>query len=172
MPQCRICKKQIDEKYDDYVNPSNLEYFHKGCYKDWQEHKNDITAKRSEDFWLWSLQNYLYRELQMPDLDFKKFMSQWKNLQKQKFTPKGIYMTVRYIYFVKHQNPDKALGGIGIVNKENYQEATEYWQNLYQKQQAFQGKKEAKKIIIQRPRVERKQKIYDLNDIEEWGHGR
>ena len=160
MAKCRICQKVLDLTYDDYVNPFPTEYYHKGCYKDWQEHKHDITAKRDENFWFWSLQSYLYRELHMPEIDFKKF------------TPKGIYLTVRYMYLIKHVNADKALGGIGIVNSDTYKEATSYWQDLYNKQHAFQGHKEAKKIIIQRPRVERKQKIYDLNDIEEWNHGR
>lgn len=144
------------------------------CYVDWNENKNNINITRPDEFWYYSLTDYLIRDLKFPGLDFQKLCSQWKNFLKKGFKAKGMYFTIRYLYFIQHNNPDKALGGIGLINEETYKEAKTYWTELHSKQEALKAEKpkDVKKIIIKQEEKKRSKTKYDLSKIEEWENGR
>lgn len=100
--------------------------------------------------------------------------SQWKNFLKKGFRPKGMYFTIRYLYFVQHNNPDKALGGIGLINEDTYKEAQAYWKDLHDRQEMLKAAKpkEVKKIVIKQEEKKKSKIKYDLSKIEEWENGR
>ena len=116
---------------------------------------------------------YLIRDLKFP-VNYEKMRSQWKNFLKKGFRPKGMYFTIRYLYFVQHNNPDKALGGIGLINEDTYKEAQTYWKELHDRQEALKASqpKEVKKIVIKREEKKKPKIKYDLSKIEEWENGR
>lgn len=173
MPKCKVCQKEIDTSKDKWVKPYNREYLHADCYTDWNENKNNINITRPDEFWYYALTDYLIRDLKFP-VNYEKMRSQWKNFLKKGFRPKGMYFTIRYLYFVQHNNPDKALGGIGLINEDTYKEAQTYWKELHDRQEALKASqpKEVKKIVIKREEKKKPKIKYDLSKIEEWENGR
>lgn len=170
MPKCKVCQKEIDVAKDKWVKPYDREYLHTDCYTDWNENRNNINVTRSDEFWYYALTDYLIRELKFPGLDFKKMRSQWNNFLKKGFRPKGMYFTIRYLYFIQHNNPDKALGGIGLINEDTYKEAQEYWKTLHERQAALRAEtpKPTKRTIVIKDN-KRKSKIkYDLSKVKEY----
>lgn len=131
--KCRICKQQFDTNLlseEEWCQPTPRYYYHTKCYEDWKNNRNNVKASNSdENFWYESLVDYMYQDLKI-EMDFAKFYSQWQNyLKSGKYTPKGIYFTIRYCYEVQHYSADKAQGGIGIVPLI-YGEAAQYWVDL------------------------------------------
>lgn len=166
MPKCKVCNREIDLEHEKWVKPYNREYAHTNCYKDWNENKNNISIIRPNQFWYYALTDYLIRDLKLP-VNFLKMRSQWNNFL-PKFTAKGMYFTIRYLYFIQHNNPDKASGGIGLINDNTYKEAQEYWQERYRKQMAFKEDNhgEIKKTIIVRQSQKRNKLRYNFSDVE------
>lgn len=166
---CKICSKEIDINNEhNWIVPTNRRYFHKDCYYDWEKNKNNILITRCDNFWYESLIDFVMKDLKLPNLNYPKMGSQWKNLQKKGFKPKGMYFTLRYLYLIKHSDPDKALGGIGLINKETYQEAQHYWIVQEQKKRNFMKSLETETkehSVIHLKRQERKREKYNLDDI-------
>lgn len=122
---CRLCKKRFDTEKEEAVIIGQKAYYHKTCYDEWKRNKDDMNAKMSDDFWYEAMVDYLYRDVKV-SLDFVKIKSQWNSFTRNNMTPKGIYFSIRYFYDVQKGNPEKALGGIGIV-KNIYTESVQYW---------------------------------------------
>lgn len=132
--KCRVCKQQFDTgkmSEDEWIMPSRNFYYHTKCYNDWRENRNNAKASnRSESFWYESLIDYLYRDIKM-EINFPKVNHQWNMfVSKNKgYTPKGVYFAIRYYYDILKGKPEKAQGGIGIVNNV-YADAAQYWTEL------------------------------------------
>lgn len=135
--KCRLCKEQFDTDKipkEDWILVGQRSYYHSSCYHEWVKNKQSVNSNvTDEEFWRESLIDYLYRDVKMT-IDFRKLDSQWKIFIKpeKKMTPKGIYFAVRYYYDVLKGNPEKALGGIGIV-PNIYNDSAQYWVDLENK---------------------------------------
>ena len=132
---CRVCKKEIDRDNEtDWFMPSRNYYYHKKCYKEWVEKKDDLHAKANDNECYDALLYYLSHVVKAP-IDYKKTASQWKNFMKQNKTAKGIYFAIRYFYDVQNGDKEKSQGGIGIVSSI-YEDSREYW---YKREENEQG---------------------------------
>lgn len=135
---CRICKREIDTDLEtNWVMPSTNYYYHSKCYTDWIQRKvaRAVTAERCEEDWYDLLKEYVWRDIKLPNINWTKVASQWKNfLKTNKYTPKGIYFAIIYFYEVLHGDAEQAKGGIGIV-PSIYYESAQYWANLEAKRQ-------------------------------------
>jgi len=171
MPQCRICKRQINkitEKENiDWVMPSRNWYFCKKCYDDWKN-----TSHIEEEDWELMIYDFLARDLKVT-YDYFVCEAQRKKIIKDKITNnKGIYFTLKYFYEVKNGSWDKAHGGIGIV-PYIFNEAKEYWLTQEQKKNGFikdierqiKERSEREIIKIKRPQSKKKKEKYNLEDV-------
>ena len=123
---CRVCKESIDrQNQDDWMMASRNYFYHKKCYTEWVEKKDDLHAKASDDEWYESMIYYLSHVVKA-EIDYKKTKSQWKTFLKQNKTAKGIYFAIRYFYDIQHGDKEKCQGGIGIVSSV-YDDSREYW---------------------------------------------
>lgn len=129
--QCRLCKKRFDTEKEETVLIGKKSYYHKTCYDKWLNGKDNIKTELNEDFWKEALIDYLYRDVGMSSMNFEKINSQWKHFLRgdRHMTPKGIYFAIRYFYEIQKAQPDKAMGGIGIV-PSIYKESAQYWTDL------------------------------------------
>lgn len=158
--QCRSCKQPINtailEFGTDYVMPKKGVYYHTACY----EKKTKInlsTDKETNDVWLDALYRYLRYDLIL-DLNYMKIKAQWNSFLNNKMTAKGIYYAVRYMYDIKKLDPKKAEGGIGLV-PSIYEESSQYWTDLYNRQIALPSAlREQQRIIDERISVVVKRK--------------
>lgn len=131
--QCRYCKVPIDRDHqDDWVERSRGWTYHKDCYekilaaKQRVKEKGVSSGEEDEDTWLDSIYDLLKCDLKC-QFDWRKIMSQWEHfLRRGTMTPKGIYFAVKYYYDIRHGDPKKSEGGIGIV-PYIYEEAAQYW---------------------------------------------
>lgn len=172
--KCRGCGEYFDTdkmSLDDWIMPTPRHYWHTKCYVDWKNNRVNIHVTGKPDEWYLSqLTEYLYQDLKIA-VDFPKLSSQWKNFltsKKKEMTAKGIYFAMRYFYDVKHGDPLKAQGGIGIV-PNIYNEAAEYWIRREREQEGTIA------AIIQqmeeraaRPAVQIKQKASKKKDKSKW----
>lgn len=175
---CRVCKAKFDtEKLskDEWVMPNPKFYYHRKCYEDWKDNKDNLKASNKDgNFWYESLIDYLYKDIKMT-INFSKLNKQWKTFTAptKGMTPKGIYFSIRYYYDVLHGKPEKALGGIGIVSNI-YNEAASYWIDLENKKEGTLEKiiaqiqnREARpvmKISSKKQKKEQKER-WNLEDI-------
>ena len=142
---CRTCKEKIDIRVDEYVMPVRNMYYHKNCYKNWfqikaslpkllenEEQEDQEGAPNDKDFWLdkiYRIHVYEYHA----ELNFKKTEQQLVHyMNTKKYTAKGIYYTVRYMYEVANGDITKNNGGIGLV-PYYYSKAVAYYAALYVK---------------------------------------
>lgn len=175
---CRICKREIYrsegiEGQDWFMRKKNW-YFHCECYQKWAKETGSITsAALDEEMWKDATYQYLRYKVRM-DVNFSKFDHQWKMLLKKNRTPKGIFFCTKYAYDVKHLDPEKAEGGIGIVGYI-YTESCTYWAQREYKEQGIlnQIEKQIRQaaaqevIVVHKKKNEPKRKQIDLAAIAE-----
>lgn len=172
--QCRICKKKFDTEQEEFVLVGQKSYYHKNCYEQWIQSRNNAKATGDEDFWKESIIDFLYRDIHMK-IDFSKLNSQWEHFLKpdKKMTPKGIYFALRYYYTVINGDKEKAQGGIGIV-PSIYQTSAKYWTDLENRKEGTleaiiaeisRRKDREIKIIKKKETKPKKKERFSLNDI-------
>lgn len=181
---CKICKQafnRLDPKLVegvDWIKPTNRVYYHKKCYDDFakkkgQIGKDGIEFEAEEAIWKTATEDYLKRDLKI-SIDYKRFNSQWKRfIEKNGYTPKAIYFTIRYFYDVCKGLTEKSEGGIGIVSHV-YDDAGEYWSKRHQTDKSIvarleeQIKKDAaqKAKIVFQQKKKKEQKV-DFSILEE-----
>jgi hypothetical protein len=92
---------------------------------------------------------------------------QIKQFQSKGYTLSGILKSLVYFYDVKHNTIEKSNGGIGIVDFI-YNDARQYYYNLFMAQQANKDKifsKEEKEVIIKPPKMRgTKQQFFEIKD--------
>ena len=144
MPICRVCKKTIDKKSDDWIMPSRNYYYHKSCYADFKDVKKDKT---NEDY-KHLIYDYLSRELKV-SYEYYKIEAQINQFIKDGMTMKGIFFALKYYYDkMGKEYWLKGYGGIGIV-PYIYEESSRYW---IQREQEKVGTLEA--IVAQIKKLE------------------
>ena len=120
MPECRVCKRQINKKEDDWIMPSKNYYYHKKCYENWKK-----AEPASDEEYKDLIYDFIKRDLKK-DYDYWICETQREKFLKQKMTNKGILFALKYFYEVKHGDWEKGHGGIGIV-PFIYNDACAYW---------------------------------------------
>lgn len=175
---CRICKNKIDRNTTieniDWIMTSKNWFFHKKCYEEWAQKKNDVHTQADDELWLNAAWDYLSKDLKI-QCDFVKIKKQWENCIKKGYTPKGIYFCIRYFYEYKKGDVSKSKGGIGIV-PYIYSESCAYWRQRELKEsgicekitQQIKESQYQKKIKIKQEKNKKKLK-YNLSQISEMG---
>lgn len=120
MPECRVCKRQINKKEDDWIMPSKNYYYHKKCYENWKK-----AEPASDEEYKDLIYDFIKRDLKK-NYDYWVCEAQRGKFLKQKMTNKGILFALKYFYEVKHGDWEKGHGGIGIV-PFIYNDACAYW---------------------------------------------
>ena len=113
----KYCGQQLDTEKDEWEKPVSNRYAHKGCCtEDNEEYMTDKVK--------------MYARTKLGDsYNYAKVNSQLKRFKNVLyFNPKDIYNALVYWYEVQQASPEKANGGIGIVENV-YQEAKEYYIN-------------------------------------------
>lgn len=168
---CRVCKERFDindlVEGEDYIQPVKRFYYHKKCYEDWKN-SNPLV----DEEWVDLIYDYISRDLKVK-YNYYMCESQRKNfIEKNSYTNKGIFFTLKYFYGVKHNDWSKGNGGIGIVPYV-YNEACGYWVDQERKnsgvcaqiEQQMQAARERsiKKIKkIQKPKAKRNKNSLEL----------
>ena len=175
--KCRACGKYFDRDVliegIDWVLPSANQYYHKQCFEDWADKRDQLTTKMSNEEWFEALKYYLRYDVRLP-IDYRKLNSQWNNFLKQKKTAKGIYLTVKYFYEYADGDKEKSLGGIGIV-PYIYQDSCRFWEEKFIHDAAIIEKIERQAAAAARQKVNKvkqtkketvKKRVFSLDDIE------
>ena len=111
---CRVCKKAIDRNAEtDWVMASRNYYFHNDCYEKWK-HSTNID---DDQYWIELIYDFIKRDLKVEYNYFMCENQRLKYVQKNGFTNRGIYFTLKYFPLIL---PTYKRGG------------KEWWQYLYQ----------------------------------------
>lgn len=165
MVKCLYCGQQFDRLAEPCVKIKNR-YAHEECAK---KHDESIPqAQKDEE----ALKNYI-KEKFKDNANWALINKQLKDyVGKQGYTYRGILKTLEYWYDIKHNDISKAKGGLGIVPYV-YNQALDYYYNLYLAQHVNEGKDisivtQTREIIIKYPKRKTKPfKLHNLEDIEE-----
>lgn len=179
---CRACgQRNIDRNNqnegEDWVERSKGWFYHKKCYEEWIKGKDGLLEQKADSEWLDYTWDYLRKEVQLPNLEWGKFKSQWDNfLNTKTMTAKGIYFCLKFYYEIEHGSKEKALGGIGIV-KSIYKRGTEYWIDRETKENGIVAKIEAqirekaewdkKAVFIKKETITKKKKSIGFSKLNE-----
>ena len=156
--KCYYCGEVFDANVEEFTRIGQR-YAHKRCYD-----KRDIETKAKEDMYAFLRDNVFG-----PNYDYQKIERQSKAyMEKYHYTRLGIYNAVKYWYGVKGNSAEKANGGIGIV-PWIYDEAQQY--AAYMERQSAKPivvVSELEPVVVKVSQSDRKKKILDFDDGEEW----
>lgn len=159
MKICFYCKQFVDISDDDYCMATQNRYAHKKCYE--EAHQYDKIT--SDDIYY-----YLLETVHMK-VNYKLYEQQrTKMTTKDGYTNEGILNALKYWYEIKHNSPDKANGGIGIVSYI-YNDAQKYYLELARRQKEIaksllKTNQEVKTVEV---KAKEKRKTKNLIDIDE-----
>lgn len=161
MVKCLYCGQQFDRLSEPCVKIKNR-YAHEQCSKDYEA--SIPQEKKDEE----ALKNYI-KEKFKDNANWALINKQLLKYKQDNFTYKGILKTLQYWYDIKHNDINKAKGGLGIIPYV-YNQALDYYYNLYLAQHVNEGKDisvitQSKEIVIKYP--ERKTKPFKLHNLEE-----
>lgn len=129
---CPICNKKFDRDKVEYVKEGRR-YLHIECSQTAEERlSKEEKDKRALEQYIMQLFNTEYVNPRV-QTQIRKY------IQENKFTYNGILMSLKYFYEIKHGDIEKAHGGIGIV-EYIYQDARNYYYDIWQAQQVNKGK--------------------------------
>ena len=168
---CRVCKKAIDRNTEtDWVMASRNYYFHKDCYEKWKYSQ----SADDDEYWVPLIYDFIKRDLKEEYNYFMCENQRLKYVQKNGYTNRGIYFTLRYFYEVKNGEWSKGHGGLGIIPYV-YKDAAQYWTQHEQRQaeiyeqvmaQAEERASRQKIKIVRQPK-QKPQPKYNLDDLGE-----
>ncbi len=141
--KCRYCGKKFDRDKESFKTGTgeglggDRFYYHAACVEKAKvEPKNKWPVAQEKENQLIKNCDYMYDYLafylKVP-ADYSKIYRQaynfmnGHNTQKIHCKPQGMFLALQYAYDVKHIDPLKGEGGIGIVPYV-YKEAFEYWE--------------------------------------------
>lgn len=166
---CRACgKKDIDRNTQvenvDWVMRSRNYFYHKKCYDDWINGKDELNSKKADTTWMDYAWDYLHGEKHIP-LDFQKFKHQWDQYLTKNMTAKGMYFCLKYFYDVMNGDITKSKGGIGIL-PYIYKDGTQYWVAREEKERGICERieqqlieKSRQQTFVAAPRGQKKRKV-------------
>lgn len=124
---CLYCKKQFDADIEPFIKPNKTRYAHVDC------HEKASSEKSQEDKDREALEEYIKHLFNTDIIDVKIRRQIKQYLTEYNYTYSGILFTLKYAFEIKHNDIEKANGGIGIV-PWLYQEAFRYKYELWQSQ--------------------------------------
>lgn len=168
---CPKCKKKFDTNSIPAVKVSARRYGHASCYPEITE-LVPMEKKLEDEPEYQMIMDYCYKlfgknhNWAMTKKYIKKFV------EENKFSLSGIYKSLLYFYDIKNNPIDKANNTIGIVPFV-YQDAYNYYYNLFMSQQNLQKtgeyKYEEKERIIKPPKSKGIiKKLFKLQEVDEY----
>lgn len=160
--KCKFCCEYFDRDKEPTVKISERRYAHKKCAEKHQKNK----SQEEKDFdLLMKYIKFLFKDEYNP----ARVAKQLKEFQTQYgYTYSGIFKSLKWWYEIKHNDIEKANGGIGIV-PYIYNDAKQYYYNLFLIKSANENKNikdytpKAQKITISPPKSDVKEiKFFDL----------
>jgi hypothetical protein len=162
--KCFYCGKSFDANAEPFTKPRANRYAHAACDTQAQ------SALTQEERDYQALVEYI------KDLFGKPNPRVWKQLKEYKdlgYTYSGIHKTLIWWFELKHNDLEKANGGIGIVPYV-YEQASQYYYALYLAQITNAEKDvehlqaSVKEFFIEPPKAERKHKrLFKFQEDEE-----
>lgn len=165
--KCTICGKEFDRDKVQAVKDGARRYAHYTCKPDGEK----VPMKKPENKDLTALKAYA-KELLGESYNPARVSSQIKKFHDQfDYSYSGMLKALKWFYEIEKNPIYKANGGLGII-PYIYQDAFNYFYNLYQAEQnltnGLQYKKVTKEIEIKSPRAKNKpHKLFSFLDEEE-----
>lgn len=160
--KCKICGIKFDLNQEQGVKCGARRYAHFDCFPEGEL----VPMEKAQDPDLQQLKSYI-SELFNKKANWAIIMKQIKDYKETKgYSYSGILKSLVFFYNIKNNPIEKANGNIAIVPYV-YQQAYDYYYNLFMAQKANQNKTlttEIKEITIKPPSMERKK--YNLFDLE------
>lgn len=121
---CSICQKRFDRDKLPFKQTSARRYAHLECAV------ADENTRKQDDVDKEELEKYIMKLLKEDYISPKVRKQMNTFIEEYKFTYSGMRKALIYFYEVKHNDPSKANGGIGII-PYCYRQAREYYYSLW-----------------------------------------
>lgn len=148
--KCLYCGEMFDRNATDCVKPKGNRYAHKHC------HDAACANKSQEELDYEALVEYIKHLFGTPNPRVWKQIKEFKD--NYNFTYSGMHKTLIWWFELKHNDIEKANGGIGIIPYV-YQDASQYYYALYLAQLANEDKTaqivNVKEFFIDPPKSQR-----------------
>ena len=166
--KCYYCNQIFDANKEPFVKPKANRYAHQKC------HENAQSNKTQEEKDYEALVEYIKHLLgPNPNPRVWKQLREYKEMKDSRGNPlysySGIHKTLYWFYELKHNDIDKANGGIGIVPYV-YEDASKYYYALYLAHIANEDKDIAhmqvkiREFTIEPPQAEKRQpRLFNLD---------
>jgi hypothetical protein len=166
---CVKCNQKFDRDSIQAVRVGARRYAHASCDPD-NKDLVPLVIKPDKDPDMTKLKDYINKKYG-ERARWVLINKQIKDYTKEKgYSLSGILKSLIYFYEVKGNSVDGSNGGIGIVDY-CYQDAYQYYLNLFLAQQANQNVTlltQTKEVNIKPPKMRgTKQKLFDLGESEE-----
>ena len=165
MVKCFHCGKTFDANSEPFVKPRANRYAHAAC--DQQANANKTQEERDYEM----LVDYIKHLLGNPTPRVWKQLKEYK--EQYGYTYSGIYKTLVWWFDLKHNDVEKANGGIGIVPYV-YDQASQYYYALYLAQIANEDKdvarmqSQVREFFIEPPRIQKRvPRLFKFEEEEE-----
>ena len=172
MVKCLYCGQLFDRNNEPCVKPKGNRYAHQACYN---KHMGTMSQEEKD---YEALVAYI-KQLLGADLNPRV----WKQLKEYKdtrnehgepmYTYSGMLKTLIWWYEIKHNDVEKANGGIGIIPFV-YNDALKYYYALYLASIANEDKDvehiqvKVREFFIEPPtRIVKQPRLFNLDDLEE-----
>ena len=163
---CAICGQKFDRDKVQAVKYGARRYAHYKC----EPSGELVPLGEGADPELQKLKDYI-NQLFGDKANWALINKQIKKFKETNgYSYSGMLKSLVYFFDVKHNSIDKTNGGIGII-EYCYQDAYNYYYNLFMAQQANKDKSlltQIKEIIIKPPQKRgTKRKLFDLGEFED-----
>lgn len=151
--KCFYCGKSFDANVEPFAKPRANRYAHASCHSQSESHK----TQEEKDYE--ALVAYIKQLLGNPNPRVWKQLKEYR--EQYGYTYSGIHKTLIWWYELKHNDIEKANGGIGIVPFV-YEQASQYYYALYLAQIANEDKdvehlqSTVREFTIETPRAQRR----------------
>jgi len=164
--KCAICGETFDTNIIQAVKHGARRYAHYKC----EPSGELVPLGEKTDPELQKLKDYI-NQLFGDKANWALINKQIKKFKETNgYSYSGMLKSLVYFFDVKHNSIDKTNGGIGII-EYCYQDAYNYYYNLFMAQQANKDKSlltQIKEIIIKPPQKRgTKRKLFDLGEFED-----
>ncbi|HBP44002.1 MAG TPA: hypothetical protein DD621_05015 [Clostridiales bacterium] len=129
--KCPYCEENIDRNFEFNWTKHGNRYWHDKCWESYDSGRKLVYDRAGQ--YLGNL------------ADYNKITKQFNRYIKKGYSPEGIVQALDYWYNIQDNSPDKALGGIGIIDSI-YIDATRY----FKERQALKDKQAKEQIHFQK----------------------
>ena len=171
MVKCFYCQQLFDRNSEPFEKPKGNRYAHKACY---DKHMGNMSQEERD---YEALVEYI-KQLLGKDLNprvwkqLKEYREMRDNEGNPMYTYSGMLKTLIWWYELKHNDIEKANGGIGIIPYV-YQDALKYYYALYLAAVANEDKDvehfqiKVRELTIEPPvRIVKPPRLFNLDDLE------